>query len=53
MPYEGAFINNTDMPLTHNYMQPPNTRTINGQKFIESQRFAVRVSLRNDAAERY
>ncbi|TFK84989.1 hypothetical protein K466DRAFT_204796 [Polyporus arcularius HHB13444] len=39
-PDNWAFINNTDMPLTHNYMQPPNTRTINGQKFIESQRFA-------------
>ena len=29
------------MPLTHNYITPATTRTINGQQFVESQRFAV------------
>ncbi|KAI0634239.1 hypothetical protein C8Q77DRAFT_1110664 [Trametes polyzona] len=34
-----AFLNNTQHSPKDNYMQPPGTRTINGQTFVESQRF--------------
>ncbi|KAI0705325.1 hypothetical protein C8Q76DRAFT_683057 [Earliella scabrosa] len=34
-----AFLNNTQMPASFNYMAPSETRTINGQRFTESQRF--------------
>ena len=47
----GAFLNDTAMPLNHNYMTPTTARTINGQQFTESQRFAVGLSAllpRND-----
>lgn len=40
----GAFLNDTQMPLNHNYMSPTTTRKINGKEFIESQRFAVCLS---------
>ncbi|TBU42204.1 hypothetical protein BD309DRAFT_201633 [Dichomitus squalens] len=33
------FLNDTQMPLTDNFVNPPTTRTINGQQFAESQRF--------------
>ncbi|KAI1787288.1 hypothetical protein LXA43DRAFT_717667 [Ganoderma leucocontextum] len=39
-PDNWAFLNNTQMPLTHNYMAPSTTRNINGKQFTESQRFA-------------
>ncbi|KAI0657448.1 hypothetical protein C8Q70DRAFT_1055626 [Cubamyces menziesii] len=35
-----AFLsNNTEMPPTANYMAPPTSRQINGQTYVESQRF--------------
>ena len=39
-----AFLNNTQMPASFNYMAPSETRTINGQRFTESQRFGVSAS---------
>ncbi|KAM5545927.1 hypothetical protein V8D89_000053 [Ganoderma adspersum] len=39
-PDNWAFLNDTQMPLNHNYMAPTTTRKINGKEFIESQRFA-------------
>ena len=42
--YSGAFLsNNTEMPPTANYMAPPTSRQINGQTYVESQRFLVGV----------
>ena len=41
----GVFLNDTEMPLNHNYMTPTTTRTINGQQFTESQRFAVGLAM--------
>ncbi|KAI0672323.1 hypothetical protein C8Q78DRAFT_1077857 [Trametes maxima] len=34
-----AFLNNTQRPETDNYNQPATSRRINGQTFVESQRF--------------
>lgn len=39
-PDNWAFLNDTEMPLTHNFMAPSSTRNINGKQFTESQRFA-------------
>ncbi|KAH9854585.1 hypothetical protein C2E23DRAFT_817092 [Lenzites betulinus] len=37
-PDNWAFPNNTQFPVTRNYMKPPSSRQINGQTFLESQR---------------
>ncbi|KAL1948464.1 hypothetical protein VTO73DRAFT_12539 [Trametes versicolor] len=34
-----AFLNNTQRSSSDNYMSPPSSRVINGQTFVESQRF--------------
>ncbi|KAI1791271.1 hypothetical protein LXA43DRAFT_1141437 [Ganoderma leucocontextum] len=41
-----AFLNNTQMPLTHNDMAPSTTRNINGKQFTESPSpmLAIRLS---------
>lgn len=36
-----AFVNNTQRSSSDNYMSPPSSRVINGQTFVESQRFLV------------
>ncbi|KAI0752695.1 hypothetical protein C8Q80DRAFT_469989 [Daedaleopsis nitida] len=38
-PDNYAFLNDTPIPATFNYMTPSTSRIINGQKFTEAQRF--------------
>ncbi|KAI0772808.1 hypothetical protein BD413DRAFT_34506 [Trametes elegans] len=39
-PDNWAFVSNdTQMATTHNYMSPPSSRQINGETYVESQRF--------------
>lgn len=36
-----AFLNNTEMPATYNYMKPDVSDIVNGENDPESQRFYV------------
>lgn len=41
MASEGAFLNDTEFPLSHNYITPPAPFTVNGVSDPTSQRFHV------------